>query len=100
MSKEEIKKKIIEALAKDPNKNNIKYIRLFGSRAYGRPHSKSDVDLLIGFNEPVGFFELAGIQENFQKTTGLSIDLVTTEALSPYFKDTVLNKAEMLYEKV
>lgn len=100
MSKEEIKNKIIEALAKDSNKNNIKYIRLFGSRAYGKPQPKSDLDLLIGFNQPVSFFELADIQENFQKKTGLSVDLVTAEALSPYFKDRVLKKAETIYEQV
>lgn len=100
MSKEEIKEKIIEAVEKEPNKNNIKFIRLFGSHAYGKPRRKSDVDLLIDFYQPIGFFELAGIQEGFQKTTGLQVDLVTPGALSPYFKDKVLKKAETIYGKV
>lgn len=100
MSKEKIKQTIIEAVNKELDKKNIKYIRLFGSHAYGKPNKESDVDLLIDFYKPIGFFELAGIQEHFEKSTGLSVDLVTPGALSPHFKDRVFEKAEIIYGKI
>jgi len=100
MSKEELREKIIKAIREVPNKDNIKYIRLFGSYSYGRPRQKSDVDLLIDFYQPIDFFELADVKENLEKNLGLSVDLVTPAALSPYFQKEVFKKAETLYGKV
>ena len=49
MSKEEIKQKIKEAVEKDPLRENIQSVSLFGSYVHGDFKDDSDVDVLIEF---------------------------------------------------
>jgi len=52
---------------------------LFGSYANGKPTQKSDIDLLIDFNDPtITLFELFRIKRAFEKTLGTKVDLVET----------------------
>ncbi|MFA6047386.1 MAG: nucleotidyltransferase family protein [Parcubacteria group bacterium] len=101
MSKEEIKKKLVEAIEKDPHKEDIIKASIFGSYAYGEPHPDSDIDVLVEFrpNARIGLFEYVQIQRNFSDYCGKKIDLLTPEGLSKYFRDEVLAKAETFYEK-
>ncbi|MBI3251472.1 MAG: nucleotidyltransferase family protein [Candidatus Andersenbacteria bacterium] len=95
----EIQQKIRACLAKMPQRNNVRKLSLFGSHVRGQATSKSDIDLLIELEEPVGYFELVRIQEQLEKTLGQPVDLVTPKALSKYFRDEVLAEAQPLYEK-
>jgi hypothetical protein len=101
MDKELIKKSIKLAIEHDPNKEAILKVSLFGSHAYGQPRPDSDIDVLIEFSPayPIGFFKLLDTEENFEKFTGRKVDLLTPDALSQYFRDEVLKKAELIYEK-
>ena len=101
MSKEQIKQAIREAIEVDPNKQDILSVSLFGSYAYGNPKPDSDVDILIEFKPEatVGFFKLARIQRHLRESIGKKVDLLTPQAISKYFRDEVLNKSELIYEK-
>ncbi len=101
MNKTEIKKKIKQAIEKSPHKKDIKRVSIFGSYAYGKPHPKSDVDILIEFkkNAPIGYFELSDIMRDFQKKVGRKVDLLTPGAISKFFRHDVIKKAEKIYEK-
>ena len=101
MSKEQIKQAIREAIKTDPNKDAILKVSLFGSYAYGNPNSQSNIDLLIEFNSgaTVGFFKLARIQRHLSESIGKKVDLLTPQAISKYFRDEVITKAEQIYEK-
>jgi len=101
MSKQEIKQKIKEAVEKDPLRDNIQKVSLFGSYVHGDFKDNSDVDVLIEFTPTarIGFFKYFDIRENIEKHVQKKIDLLTPEALSKYFKDEVLKEAEIIYEK-
>lgn len=101
MSKETLKKQIKEAILKNPFRQEIQKVSLFGSYLSGKPKKDSDVDILIEFTPEakVGFFKLAQIQRNVESHLNKSVDLLTPEQLSEFFRDEVLKKAEAIYEK-
>lgn len=101
MSKQEIKQKIKEAVEKDPLKENIQRVSLFGSYVHGDFKDDSDVDVLIEFTPTarIGFFKLAQIKRNMENFADREVDLLTPEAISKYFREEILKEAEKIYEK-
>ena len=101
MIKQKIKQKIKEAVEKDPLKENIQKVSLFGSYLRGDFEEDSDVDVLIEFTPTakIGFFKYFDIRENIEKHVQKKVDLLTPEALSKYFREEVLKEAEIIYEK-
>jgi uncharacterized protein len=101
MSKQEIKQKIKEAVEKDPLREDIQKVSLFGSYVHGDFKNDSDVDVLIEFTPTakIGFFKYFDIRENIEKHLQKKVDLLTPEGLSKYFKDEVLKEAETIYER-
>ncbi len=81
-----------------PARDKVRRVALFGSRLHGTAKSKSDVDLLIEFTKPVGYFTLASMERTLSEAIGAPVDLVTPKSLSKYFRDEVLREAEPLYE--
>ena len=63
-------------------------IGVFGSHARGEEDPASDVDVLVEFAKPTfdNFMELVFFLEEL---FGREVDLVTTDALSPYIASTV-----------
>lgn len=100
MTKQEIKKRLLSAVKTDPNAADIKYVALFGSYVNGTPREDSDIDVLIDFypQSIVGLFKYIDIQENLSKALGKKVDLLTPQAISKYFKNQVLQEAEVVYE--
>jgi len=101
MEKQEIKKKIKEAIEKNHHKKDIKKVSLFGSYIKETAEEDSDVDVLVEFNPEatVGFFKFVQIQRELSDFVGKPIDLLTPEALSKFFRDKVLKEAETIYER-
>ena len=52
MDKQQVKKKLIEAIKQDSHLKDIKSVAVFGSYVNGTPSETSDVDVLINF-EPL-----------------------------------------------
>lgn len=101
MSKQEIKEKVKYAVDKSYFKEDIKKLSLFGSYLNGDEKASSDVDLLVEFmpDAKVGFFKLVQMQEDLGKHVGKSIDLLTSDAISEYFRKDVISQAETIYER-
>jgi len=101
MTKQEIKNKLLEAIKHDPHLADIKSVALFGSHIHGTADDDSDVDVLIDFvpTAVIGFFALSDIKNNFESLLEKTVDLLTPEAISKYFRDEVLSQAEYIYEK-
>jgi hypothetical protein len=100
MTKQEIKERLLSAVKNDPNSADIKYVALFGSYINGTPREDSDIDVLIDFypQSIVGLFKYVDIQENLSKALGKKVDLLTPQAISKYFRNQVLQEAEVVYE--
>lgn len=99
MSKAKIQHAVQQALQKKPLHDRIQRISLFGSQLHGNARKDSDVDLLIEFRQPTGYFELVRIQDELTRALHRPVDLVTPGALSKYFRSEVLSEAELLYER-
>ena len=73
----------------------VRRLALFGSVVHGQARPDSDVDLLVEFDPALktfrNFMSLADLlEERLQRR----VELVTTEALSPYIGPHILREAE------
>lgn len=75
------------------NKFHVSKIGYFGSFATGEQTDKSDLDLLVEFSQPIGW-EFFTLEKFLEKEFGLSIDLVTKDALKERIKKPILNQVK------
>ncbi len=72
----------------------VRYIGLFGSYVRGEQHIKSDIDLLVDFEEHKATFDnfmaLNDLLESIFE--GEKIEIVTKNGLSPYIGPKILNE--------
>ena len=85
----------IEKICKEAG---IKKLMLFGSTLTGDSTPESDVDLLAEFEGTRSLFKVIGTKHKFEDLLHTEVDLLTPMALSPYFRDKVLEMAEVIYE--
>ena|SRR3954449_8600528 len=89
-----------EQLAEFCRRHHIRKLALFGSVLREDFRPDSDVDVLIEF-EPdhiPGLIRFAGMELELSDILGgRKVDLNTPKFLSPYFRDEVLNEAEVQY---
>ena len=81
-------------------RRHIRRLALFGSVLREDFSATSDVDVLVEFdpNHIPGLIRLGGMaQELSRLLDGRQVDLLTPEDLSGYFRNDVLNRAEVLY---
>jgi predicted nucleotidyltransferase len=79
----------------------IQKLSLFGSVLREDFGPDSDIDVLVEF-EPaakIGYFEMADMQFELETILGRPVDLLTPGALSQYFKQKVLDTAQVIYER-
>ncbi len=70
----------------------VKSIGVFGSHACGTPAQASDVDVLVEFDAPVGFYEFLDLKEFLEGLFGTGVDLATVNALKPLIRDRILKE--------
>jgi len=70
----------------------VKSLQLFGSVARDEATPISDVDLLVEFSRPVGYFGLFALQDYLEKLLGCPVDLDTPDSLKPYIKERVMGE--------
>jgi uncharacterized protein len=72
----------------------VKSLLLFGSVARNTATTTSDVDLLVEFDRPVGYFGLFALQDYLEKLLGCPVDLGTPNSLKPYIRERI--KGELI----
>jgi len=79
----------------------IRKLSLFGSVLRDDFSKESDIDVLIEFepDSAVTYFDLFDMQETLTTLLEHQVDLLTPNALSPYFRDEVLQQAVTIYER-
>ena len=88
-----------EQLAEFSKQHHIRKLALFGSILRDDFGPDSDIDILVEF-EPEhvpGFFDLMKMEEELSILFGRAVDLRTPQDLSRYFRDEVLEKAEVQF---
>jgi uncharacterized protein len=69
---------------------------IFGSCARDEATDDSDIDILVEFSRPVGFFKFLELEEQLSELLGAKVDLVTKAALKPRIGRNILNEVAML----
>jgi hypothetical protein len=68
-------------------------LRLFGSVARDEARPDSDVDLLVTFSAPVGYFHVFRVQDELAMILGRPVDLVLEDGLRPWYRERILKEA-------
>ena len=80
----------------------VKRIALFGSMARGETTKKSDIDILVDFEEPrrkpLGLFKWAELEEELGKRLGRKVDLVSNAALNKHIRPYVEKEMVIIYD--
>ncbi|MBP7121140.1 MAG: nucleotidyltransferase family protein [Methanolinea sp.] len=83
----------LRLLAKDLNdRYHVEKIGVFGSVSRGEQKEGSDIDILVEFSRPVGFFTFLELEEFLSSSLGAKVDLVTPDALKPALSGRILSE--------
>ncbi|RKX96678.1 MAG: nucleotidyltransferase [Spirochaetes bacterium] len=89
---EEIKKIIRQHKKEIKEKYGVKEIGIFGSLVRGEMKEESDVDILVEFEKPIGFFKFLELEEYLSDLIGRKVDLVSKKALKPHIGKYILEE--------
>lgn len=92
MSKEEIIEKINNEMPILRAKYHIKQMGIFGSVVRDEQTEESDVDILVEFDSPIGFFDFVRLEKQLSVTLDKKVDLVSKKALKSAIKEEVLKE--------
>ena len=86
-------------LAKYCQKHHIRRLALFGSQLTGTAGPESDIDLLVEFDAAYipGLIGITEMEIELTELLGQKVDLRTAADLSRYFRDEVLQMAQVQY---
>jgi len=73
-------------------KYGVNQIGLFGSVVRGEATPKSDIDVLVEFARPIGFFKFLELEELLTECLGHKVDLVSKKALKPHIGARILEE--------
>ena len=74
----------------------VREIGVFGSLVRDEQTQSSDVDILVEFEEPIGFFKFLELEEYLASELGLKVDLVSKKALKPTIGKYILEEIIMV----
>ena len=70
----------------------VKRVGIFGSFARGENRVGSDVDMIVEFYSPIGFFSFLRLERFLSKILKRKVDLVTKRALKRAIKNDILRE--------
>lgn len=92
MNHQEINDKIRSLLPILHKKYFVKNLGVFGSFARGDANSSSDIDILVEFSSPIGFFDFIRLENFLSQVLNKKVDLISKPALKPLIKDDILKE--------
>ena len=78
-------------------KLGTKHLSIFGSVARDETTKISDIDILVDFDARKGFFVFADLKFYLEDILKCEVDLVSTRALHPALKKSILNEAKQVF---
>lgn len=89
---EEIKE-ILNKHKKELNKEyKVKEMGIFGSYVRREHKGKSDLDILVEFEEAIDFFDFLELEERLSEILNANVDLVMKKALKPNIGQYILSE--------
>jgi len=73
--------------------SGVRSLDLFGSVARGDSGPRSDVDLLVEFDSPVGLFHFFRLQRRLEAILGRPVDLVMKDAIKRQMRTRIMAEA-------
>ncbi|MBL7892148.1 MAG: nucleotidyltransferase family protein [Bacteroidia bacterium] len=95
LSKNDIETRLKQIKPLLEDKYHVSKIGYFGSFATGKQTGNSDLDLLVEFSQPVGW-EFFSLEKFLEQSLGISVDLVTRNALKARIKESILNQVHYI----
>lgn len=88
-----------DKLADFCKRNHIEKLSVFGSCVRGELQPDSDIDILVEFEQDLtpGLFTIVKMEMELTEMLGRKVDMRTAEDLSRYFRDEVVQNAELQY---
>jgi predicted nucleotidyltransferase len=77
-------------------KYKVNKVGIFGSFATGKTKKKSDVDLLVEFEDVIDLFDFVHLTDELRKILKTKVDLSTPDAIKPYVKPMILKEVEWI----
>ena len=93
---QEVKEKIRRRLPELREKYGVSSLKIFGSFVHGSQNQRSDVDLLVEFeeNRPLTLLQFIALEREIGVLVGRKVDLVERKTLKPSIGRRVLAEAE------
>lgn len=73
-------------------------VAVFGSYVRDEESPKSDIDVLVEFDRPIGLLEFVGIERELSERLRIKVDLLTEKGISPYVINYVRQEMKVLYQ--
>ncbi|HEX7342909.1 MAG TPA: nucleotidyltransferase family protein [bacterium] len=80
---EEIRRELKAHIKLIKQEYHVSSIGVFGSYVRGEESKKSDVDILVEFDRPIGLFKFLELEEYLSEILKKKVDLVSKKALKP-----------------
>ena len=86
-------KKILAGHSKElREKYKIKEIGIFGSYIRGEQKRRSDIDILVEFDEPVSLLGLVSAENFLKDILGIKVDLIPKKDVRPELRERILRE--------
>jgi len=95
MTKEDIKRILLDN-KEILKKYKVNKVGIFGSYVSGKPRKKSDVDLLVEFDEVIDLFDFVHLTDEINQILKAKVDLATPDAVKPYIRPKIMKEVEWI----
>jgi len=72
---------------------NVREIEIFGSYIRDEQHEKSDIDILVDFEDHADLFDLVGLSQFLEEKLARKVDVIPKHGLRPEIRNTVVKEA-------
>ncbi|MDI6689665.1 MAG: nucleotidyltransferase family protein [Actinomycetota bacterium] len=98
---DEIKQILTEHKEELKEKYGVKEIGIFGSYVRGEYKKKSDLDILVEFEEDreIGLLKFVNMENYLSELLGVKVDLVEKSALKPRIGKHILREVDILWKE-
>ncbi len=93
---DEIKNTLAEHKQELKQRYKVKEIGIFGSYVRGEQRGRSDVDILVEFEETIGLFKFMDLERYLAELVGGKVDLVMKTALKPRIGRHILEEVKYI----